>query len=352
MAMQLTIDGKAVSSIPGRTVLQVARENNIHIPTLCWHPKTGPASQCRICVVEIEGMRGLQTSCSVLARDGMMVRTTTDTVRTAQKVLVEYLLSNGHHNCLTCEATGRCELQDAAYQLGIKEYPIIPEPLQPTDTSSPMLVMDPNKCILCGRCVVGCRDVVGNEVLTVAHRGYSSRIVCDGGVPMAESSCVQCGECAQLCPTGAIYEKKAITAGREWELERINTTCPYCGVGCQVTLHVNRQANRIVRISGREGIPPNDGMLCVKGRFAYEFPSSPKRLSRPMIRRDGTLQEVSWEDALDFTARRLSEIRLNHGPDAFAAIACARTTNENNYALQKFTRAVIGTNNVDHCART
>jgi formate dehydrogenase major subunit len=282
----------------------------------------------------------------------MVVRTNTETVRSARRILIEYLLSNGHHNCLTCEANGRCELQDATYQLGIKEYAIIPEPDRPVDGSAPMLVMDPNKCIICGRCVAACRNVVGNEVLTVAHRGYSSRVVCDGGVPMAQSSCVQCGECAQLCPTGAIYEKKAISLGREWELDRINTTCPYCGVGCQVTLHVDRQANRIIRVSGRERVPPNDGMLCVKGRFAYEFPSSPKRLTQPMIKRNGTLKEVSWEEALDFTAQRLSEIKQRHGPDAFAAISCARTTNENNYAMQKFTRAVIGSNNVDHCART
>jgi formate dehydrogenase major subunit len=350
--MQLTIDGKGVSFEGTRTVLDIARANGVYIPTLCWHPKTGPASQCRMCVVEIEGMRGLQTSCSVQAKEGMVVRTNTDHVRTAQRVLVEYILSNGHHNCLTCEATGRCELQDVAYQLGVKEYDVIPEPRQPLDTSSPMLVMDPNRCILCGRCVVACRDVVRNEVLTVSQRGYSARIVCDGGTPMGQSSCVQCGECVQLCPTGAIFEKKAIGLGREWELDKVDTTCAYCGVGCQLTLHVDRRANRIARVSGREGVPPNDGMLCVKGRFAYDFPSSPKRLKRPMIRKNGELTEVSWEEALDFTAQRLSEIKQKHGPDAFAAIGCARTTNENNYALQKFTRAAIGTNNVDHCART
>jgi len=350
--MQLTIDGRAVHFTEGRTVLEVARANEVFIPTLCWHPKTGPASQCRMCVVEIDGMRGLQTSCSVSARDGMVVRTNSEHVRTAQRTLVEYILSNGHHNCLTCEATGRCELQDVAYQLGVKEYEVIPEPTQPIDDSSPMLILDPNKCILCGRCVAGCHRVVDNEVLTVAHRGYSSRIVCDGGIPMGQSSCVQCGECAQLCPTGAIYEKKAIGLGREWELDKVETTCPYCGVGCQVTLYVNRSTNRIVRVNGREGVPPNDGMLCVKGRFAYEFPSSPKRLMRPLIRKDGELTEVSWDEALDYTAHRLSEIKQKHGPDAFAAIGCARTTNENNYALQKFTRAVIGTNNIDHCART
>jgi predicted molibdopterin-dependent oxidoreductase YjgC len=350
--LQLTIDDKAVSFLEGQTVLDVARDNGIYLPSLCWHPKTGAASRCRVCVVEIEGMRGLQTSCSVQARNGMIVRTDTESARSTRRTLVENLLSNGHHDCLTCEATGRCELQDAAYRLGIREYEVIPEPRRPLDDSAPMIVMDPNRCILCGRCVAGCQYHVVNEVLTVAERGYSSHIVCDSAVAMADSGCVQCGECVQLCPTGAIIEKKSMGLGRDWELDRVATTCPYCGVGCQLTLHVDRRANRIVRVSGREGVAPNYGMLCVKGRFAYDFPSSPKRLTHPLLRKNGRHTEVSWQEALDYTARRLAELTARHGPDSFAAIGCARTTNENNYALQKFTRAVIGTNNIDHCART
>ena len=350
--MKITIDGRELSFGEGQTVLEVARENGIFIPSLCWHAKTGPASRCRVCVVEIEGMRGLQTSCSVPAADGMIVHNETGKVLEARRVIVENLLSNGHHNCTTCEANGRCELQDAAYWLGIKEYPVIEEPEQPVDESSEMIVIDPNKCIVCGRCIVACNEVVENGVLTFAQRGYQTKVVCDTDIPMADSSCVLCGECLQLCPTGAITEKKAINKGREWELEKVNTTCPYCGVGCQMTLYVDRARNRIVRVNGREGIPPNDGMLCVKGRFAYDFPSSPKRLTRPMIKKDGRHVEVSWEEALDYTAGRLAEIKEKYGPQSFSAISCARTTNENNYAMMKFTRAVMGTNNVDHCART
>ena len=350
--MQLTMDGKVLPFSEGQTVLDVARENGIYIPVLCWHAKTGPASRCRVCVVEIEGMRGLQTSCSVPAKDGMVVHGDTERVLNARRTIVENLLSNGHHNCLTCEENGRCELQDVAYWLGIKTWEIIDEPEQPKDMSSEMIMLNPNKCILCGRCIEACNNVVVNEVLTFAKRGYATKVVCDIDTPMADSSCVQCGECVQLCPTAAIIEKKAICKGREWELEKVDTTCPYCGVGCQVTLHVDRQRNRIARVSGREGVPPNDGMLCVKGRFGYEFPSSPKRLTKPMIKKDGVHVEVSWEEALDYTANRLLEIKEKHGPGAFSAISCSRTTNENNYAMMKFTRAVIGTNNVDHCART
>ncbi len=350
--MQITIDGRTLTASEGQTVLEVARANGIYIPSLCWHAKTGPASRCRVCVVEIEGARGLQTSCSVPARNEMVVRTDTERVRNAQRMIVMNLLSNGHHNCLACEQNGRCELQDTAYWLGIKTWEVIPEPEQPKDGSSPMLVMNPNKCIACGRCIAACHEVVGNEVLTFAQRGYNTKVVCDMGVPMKDSSCVQCGECAQVCPTAAIIEKKAINTGREWELDKVDTTCAYCGVGCQLTLHVDKAKNRIARVSGREGIPPNDGMLCVKGRFAYDFPSSPKRLTRPLIKKNGAHVEVSWDEALNFTAKRLTEIKEKHGPGAFASISCARTTNENNYAMMKFTRAVMGTNNVDHCART
>jgi predicted molibdopterin-dependent oxidoreductase YjgC len=349
--MELTIDGRKVSFRTGQTVLDVARENGIYIPTLCWHPRTGPSSRCRLCIVEIEGTRGLQTACSVLAGDGITVRTDTEMVKTARRMTVENLLYDGHHDCIACEANGRCELQDAAYRLGIREYPTVGESAQPLDASAVMIVMDPNKCINCGRCLVACNDIVGNEVLTFALRGYKTKVVCDTNVPMAESSCVQCGECLQLCPTGAITEKKSVGKGREWELEKVNSTCPYCGVGCQVTLHVDRGANRIVRISGRE-VPPNDGMLCVKGRFAYEFTESPKRLTRPLIKKDGKHVEVSWDEALDYTALRFSQIKEKHGPDAFGFIASSRSTNENAYATMKFARAVIGTNNVDNCART
>jgi formate dehydrogenase major subunit len=350
--LNISMDGRELPFREGQTVLDVARAHGIYIPTLCWHPKTGMAARCRVCVVEVEGMRGLQTACSLAARDGMVVRNGTELVVEARRMTIENILYDGHHDCLGCEATGRCELQDVAYRLGIRDYPIAPEPPDAIDATSPMVVMNPNKCIVCGRCIAGCNQVVGNEVLAFARRGYKTKVVCDTAVPMAQSTCVQCGECAQLCPTGAILEKKPAGRGREWELEKVDTTCPYCGVGCQMTLHVDRAANRIVRVTGREGVPPNDGMLCVKGRFGYEFPQSEKRLTRPLIKKNGTHVPVSWDEALDYTAGRLREIKERHGADAYAAIACSRSTNENAYAMQKFARAVMGTNNVDNCART
>ena len=351
MAGHLTLDGKTVAFREGQTLLEVARENRVKIPSLCYHRKTGPAGRCRLCVVEVEGQRTLVTACTVAAQDGQVVRTNTERVREARRMIVNLLLSNGEHNCLSCEQNGACELQDAAYDLSI-EAPalLVAGEAVETDTSSEMIVVDRRKCILCGRCVAACNHVVVNEVLGMGERSVESHVIFDIDRPMGKSGCVQCGECVQICPVGAIIDKKAIRKGRAKDLDRIDTTCPYCGVGCQVTLHVDRDANRVVRVTGRE-VPPNDGMLCVKGRYGYEFHANPERLTHPMIRKNGELVQVSWDEALDYTAKRIKDIVDEHGPDVFSALGSGRITNENNYAIQKFTRAVIKTNNVDHCAR-
>lgn len=352
MPLKMTIDGRVCTFEGPATVLQVARDHGIYVPSLCYHRKTGPAGRCRLCVVEIEGQRGLQTACTVQAANDMRVHTSTAAVLATRRMIVNLLLSNEHHNCLSCEQSGACELQDAAYRLGI-ETPafVIDEPSLPKDVSSEMIQREPGKCIKCGRCVVGCSSVVVNEVLGMDHRGNEAQVICDDDLPMGDSSCVQCGECSQLCPTGAIVDRKSVGKGRTWDHRKVDTTCPYCGVGCQVTAHVDDAANRIVRVTGRE-VLPNDGMLCVKGRYGFEFPSSPKRLTKPLLRKNGRLVEASWDEALDYTAGRIQEIVAKHGPDVFSAFGSGRITNENNYAVAKFTRAVIKTNNVDHCART
>jgi formate dehydrogenase major subunit len=350
--MQVTIDGRTASVTPETTVLEAARSVGIKIPSLCYHPKTGKAGRCRACVVEIDGMRGLQVSCATAVRDGMSIHTRTETVLAARKMVVELLLADGAHNCLACEKNGGCELQDMAYDLGI-EAPafIIEDRAAENDASSEMIVIDRRKCIECGRCVSACQNVVVNEVLSMAHRGAQTQIVCDADRPMADSTCVQCGECSQLCPVGAILPKKSIGQGRPWALEMVDTTCPYCGVGCQVTLHVDKAANKIVKVTGRE-VEPNDGMLCVKGRYGYEFPSSPNRLTQPLMLKNGEHVPVTWDEALDFVADRIKTIVAASGPDVFSAFGSGRITNENNYAIAKFARAVVKTNNVDHCART
>ncbi len=359
--VNLEIDGRPVAARAGQTVLQAAREAGAYIPSLCYHPKLGSAGLCRVCAVEVEGANGLQTACNLPVREGMAVRTQTPLVLEARRLNIELQLAAGVHDCLACEATGRCELQDVAYRAGI-ERPGFADARErraagatrPVDASSPFIVRDPDKCIHCFRCIRGCNEVVVNEVLDMGFRGAQSAVVCDNDLPMGQSSCVHCGECVQLCPTGSLIEKKAIGLGRPWDLEKVRTTCAYCGVGCQVEVHVDRATNRIVRVEGVEGAPPNDGMLCIKGRFGYDYTSSADRLGTPLLRRSRAekLAPATWDEALDFAAERLAAIRDRDGPDAIGVVACARSTNESNYAATVFARAGVGTNSIDHCART
>jgi len=338
----------------GQTVLQAARSAGIYIPALCHHPKTGKAGRCRACVVEIEGMRGLKESCATEVRDGMVVHTDTTRVKETRRMVVELLLADGNHNCISCQANGICELQEMAYHVGIERpsYLIDSKPT-PRDVSSEGIVREADKCIQCGRCVAACQHGVVNEVLTFAYRGSHARVACDNDLPMGESSCVQCGECVQVCPVGALVFKQPMEKKiRPAETIATKVTCPYCGVGCQIDFHT--KDNKYVFAMAHEGQwdkQPNKGMLCVKGRFGLDFVDAPDRLRTPLIRKDGELVEASWDDALNLVATRLKEIKDNHGADSIGFFTSAKVTNEENYALGRFARAVIGTNNIDHCAR-
>jgi predicted molibdopterin-dependent oxidoreductase YjgC len=352
--MKLTIDGRIVEALPGQTVLEAARAAGIYIPALCFHPKTGKAGRCRVCVVEVEGQRGLKESCALAARDGMVVHTQTQKVLETRHMVVELLLSEGHHNCLSCQANGACELQEVAYRLGIERpsFLIESEP-SPLDTSSEGIVRELDKCIQCGRCVAACQNGVVNQVLAFGYRGSHARVVCDDDLPMGESSCVLCGECVQVCPVGALTLRQPREQKiRSWETRATKVTCPYCGVGCQIDLHV--KDNRYAFAMAHEGSwerQPNKGMLCIKGRFGLDFVDSPDRLRTPLVRKDGELVPASWDEALDLTAERLKAVKTEHGADSIGFFSSAKVTNEENYALMRFARAVIGTNNIDHCAR-
>ncbi len=351
MGKTLFIDGREIAIESNKSVLQIAKENNIYIPSLCYHPKLGPASKCRVCVVEVDGMRALQTACSLMPAEGMSVRTSTERVIEARKMVVNLLLANGNHNCISCEVNGDCELQDAAYHLGIEVPAFLVEEREERDDSSAFIMRDFNKCIQCGRCIEGCNRMVVNEVLDFGFRGGHTKVICDSDKPMGESSCVQCGECVQLCPVGALIEKKGIGKARAWETRKVRTTCPYCGVGCQLQLHV--KGDQIIRVTGVEGAQPNQGYLCVKGRYGYDFIYSKDRLTSPLIREaNGEFREAGWDEALDLVAGKFKQIIKEYGPDAIAGVSCARSINEDSYNMQKLFRGVIGTNNIDHCART
>lgn len=350
--MQIAINGRTYPASAHETVLDVARRNGIYIPTLCYHPRTGQAAKCRACVAKIEGMKGLQTTCTTKVRDGMVVTTDSEEVLESQRMVIELMLASGRHDCLSCPACGSCELQDAAYRLGIEHPGSSSGEGVEVDDSSEFIGVDRNKCISCGRCVAGDNNTVVNESMGMAYRGKETKVVFDNDIPMGSSSCVQCGECVQLCPVGALYDKRAKGQGRSWELAKVETLCPYCGVGCRIELHIDRARNRIVRVTGVEDGPANEGMLCVKGRYGFDFISSPERLTDPLVKnKKGRFEKVSWTQAFSIIAERLKGIKKKHGPDAIGGLASAKVTNEENFAFQKFMRKEVGTNNVDHCAR-
>ena len=342
----LTIDGQQVRAPEGATVLEAARSVGIYIPTLCYDDDLEPYGACRMCIVEIEGVRGLPTACTTRAADGMVVRTETEQINRVRRMTCEMLIADHPADCLTCSSNQQCELQKVASYLGLREQRL--EKLERDairDESNPFFARDLSKCILCGRCVRACQEVRGVGAIDIAGRGYESRIAGFADMPIAESVCESCGECLARCPTGALSSKsEAQPPTRE-----VKTTCPYCGCGCALVLGV--RGNRIVRVRGDSGHPTSRGSLCVKGRFGLDFVGAEDRLTTPLVRRNGQLQEASWDEALGLVADRLGAIKRAGGPDALAGFSSAKCTNEENYVFQKFMRAAVGTNNVDHCAR-
>lgn len=349
--VRLQIDGKEVEVPAGTTVLEAAEKVGIHIPRLCYDPELSPWGGCRLCVVEIEGMRNLPASCVTTVAPGMVVRTNSPVVIEARRVILELLLASHPLDCLTCEKNGACKLADYCYEYGIKEAPFKGEKHNyAIDDSNPFIVRDLNKCILCGRCVRACTEITGKANLDFAYRGFSTKVSTFGDMPYLESECVFCGNCVAVCPTGALVKKQMQGKGRRWELNRVKTTCPFCGTGCNFDLCV--KDGKIVGVLSNPTSVVNGRWLCVKGRFGWDFIYSDKRLKTPLIKRNGKFVPVSWAEALDLVAGRLKEIREKYGPSSFAALSSARCTNEENYLFQKFVRAVMGTNNIDHCART
>ncbi len=346
-----TIDGRTVEAESGENVLAVARRNGLDVPGLCYHPRLTPTGGCRLCLVKIEGRLGTTTACTLQVADGLAITVYDDELEADRRSLIELLLAEHNCDCLVCESAGHCELQDLAYRYGLdkrtRRYASPVQDLPEEDASSPVLVYDPSKCILCERCVKACDEIQGKEILSYAYRGLSA-VVTAAPHGWEASDCDGCGECVQLCPTGAIREKLDVRTPRHWEMERVQTTCSYCGVGCQLDLWIHD--GRIVNVTGSDAVP-NFGSTCVKGRFGHSYVQASDRLTRPLIKRDDEFVEVGWDEALDEVTKRLNAIKKEHGPDAIGGLSSATCTNEENYLFQKFIRACIGTNNVDHCAR-
>lgn len=371
----VVIDGHELTFTPGETILQVAQRNGIDIPTLCYLKRAHPTGACRVCVVEVEGARNLVASCAAPAANKMVVRTESPPVVRARRMNIELLLASGNHNCLEqepdmdsgtdfrlksgeaeehqdlCPAYGSCRLEELALRYQVKSTRFQPaEPRYPIENVNPFIVRDFSRCVMCGRCVQACNEVQVNRAISYGYRGIASKIVATADRPYIQSDCVFCGECLQACPVGAIVAKEDFQRRPQAEdEEKVRTTCSYCGVGCQIYLHV--KDNRVQKVTGVEDVGPNYGSLCVKGRFGYEFIHHAERLKKPLIRENGDFREATWEEALTLVSEKLLKIKEQHGPDAIAVLSSARTTNEENYLAQKLTRAVIGTNSIDHCAR-
>lgn len=370
---RITINDQVFPFTEGETILHVARRNHVDIPTLCYLKGASPTGACRICVVEVKNSGKLTTACSTPAKDGMEVLTESTKVVKSRTTTLAFLLASGNHNCSVrcgdpqswtafqlaveehegsdrlCPVWGACELQNLAfrYQVPSEGFPA-QKPRNPMETVNPFILRDFSRCILCGRCVQACNDIQVNNAISIGYRGAESKIVAAGDRPLRDSDCVFCGECVQVCPVGTLVEKNASYRWRPWEVQKTRTTCSYCGVGCQMDLHV--KDNRVLKVDGAD-CTPNHGSLCVKGRFGFDFIHSEDRLTTPLIKEDGQFRKASWDEALELTARRFSEIRDQNGPDSLGVLTSARVSNEENYLAQKLARAVFKTNNVDHCAR-
>ena len=370
------IDDNPFTFDPGETILDVAHRNNIFIPTLCHLKGTSPTGTCGICVVEVEGKRDLETSCSTPATPGMVIHSESPAVITSRKNTIQKMLSTGNHNCAIrdfdsddwtafhlktleadqydelCPVWGNCKLQDLAYryQVTTRHMPLNPS-AYPMERENPFIIRDFSRCILCGRCVKACREVQVNNAIEFGNKDTVPKIIAGVDVALKDSDCVFCGECVEACPVGALIPKETLKAKTRFkDIKKVRTTCSFCGVGCQMELSV--QDNKIVGInSAGKDVAPNNGSLCVKGRYGYDFVSSPNRLTTPLIKKEGKLVESSWDEALDYVATRLNEIKDRAGSDSMGLLTSARVTNEENYIAQKFARAVLKTNNVDHCAR-
>lgn len=342
--LNLVIDDLKIVVPEGITVLEAALQNGIYIPHLCYHPDLKPAGVCRLCLVETDGR--MLVSCHAAVAEGMTVRTNTPMVVKVRRVAAELLIADHDAACLSCGKNNSCKLQEIAAFVGIDKDRL--EGLKAlerrlVDRSHPFIIRDYNKCVLCGICVRTCDEIPGVGAIDYALRGYDTKISTFGDKPLLESACESCGECVERCPVGALLPKDGAKPTYE-----VKTICGYCGCGCGIYLGV--RGGIIAGLRGDLASPVNQGNLCVKGRFGYQFINHPDRLTTPLIKRNGRFEEASWDEALDLVASKFQEVQEQFGPEALGGLSSARATNESNYLFQKLLRS-LGTNSIDHCAR-
>ncbi len=388
MTVTVTINGQKATVPKNSTILEAAGYAGITIPTLCHHPDLSNEGACRMCVVSVEKARNLQTACTTPVFEGMVVDTESEAAHETRKFILSMLLTDHPNDCMTCNVAGDCELQDLVYDYGVTwpehngerhTYEIDPDP-------NPFIFIDLNKCVLCSRCIRACSEIQNRDVWNFAYRGFKSKLAAGADQLLLDARCESCGQCVAFCPVGALYDKMSLGQGRANQVTKVRTTCSYCGVGCNFDLNVRH--GKVVRVTSANDAPVNGMALCVKGRYGYDYVHHPDRLTRPLIRAkwlsnvaqqvesgawqvsalaqkdgqqlsgngqspisDDTFIETDWDTALDVVANKFAKTKKDYGSGAFAVLASAKCTNEENYLFNKFARQVLGTNTIDHCAR-
>ena len=346
--VNITVDGKAVQAPAGTLLIEACKSVGIEVPSFCYYPNLSLQGACRMCLVKVEKMPKLQTACTTVVGEGMIVTTDSLEIHQARKSMVELLLGNHPLDCPVCDAGGECELQDMTFSYGAAESKYI-EPKNHRDEQqwSPVVFFDRPRCILCYRCVRVCGESMDVWALGVQNRGVSSIIAPNEGDHL---ECEECGNCIDICPVGALTSGAYRYKTRPWEMNHVGTTCTHCADGCKTTLGVRRADTgmEIVRGDNRDKSGINGDFLCIKGRYAFDFANHEDRLTQPLIRKEGRLVPATWEEAFELIGRNFTDIRNQQGGEAIGVIGSNRTTNEENYLLQKFARTVLQTNSIDH----
>ena len=342
--VKLSIDGKAVAVPPGTLLIEAAKQVGIEIPSYCYYPGLSLQGACRMCLVTIERMPKLQTACTTIVTNGMVVHTDSEEVKNARKAMLEFLLTNHPLDCPVCDKGGECELQDAVFRYGAADTRFMEPKLHHDEQKfSSLVYYDWPRCILCYRCIRVCDEGMDVNAYGIGFRGAHSEIIPNRGEKL---ECEECGMCIDICPVGALTSGTYRYQTRPWEMTYTGTICNHCGDGCKTTLSIRN--NRIIRANNRDHSGFNGEFLCVKGRFGWDFVNHDQRFAAPLIRRNGKQESGTWDEALGMTVDRLKTILAGNGPDAIAVLGSNRITNEESYLLGRFTRTVLGTNNLDH----